>query len=188
MMNNESNNSIKTKEALVADTENVTEEVTESAPEAPARLLTDADLKALAVITAEAVSAVMNAKEVKEQADPEDAEEAPAADAEPEVAADENTPEGEMAESYSADDLKKAVAEALDSFKGEVAEAYRENGAPRKGIVANEISEEDIEEAFSTERLATLGTREFREAQYDAWSNVPFFKRMFDQADGFGRF
>jgi hypothetical protein len=188
MMNNESNNSIKTKEALVADTENVTEEVTESAPEAPARLLTDADLKALAVITAEAVSAVMNAKEVKEQADPEDVEEAPAADAEPKVAADENTPEGEMAESYSADDLKKAVAEALDSFKGEVAEAYRENGAPRKGIVANEISEEDIEEAFSTERLATLGTREFREAQYDAWSNVPFFKRMFDQADGFGRF
>ena len=188
MMNNESDNSNKTKEALVADTENVTEEVTESAPEAPARLLTDADLKALAVITAEAVSAVMNAKEVKEQADPEDAEEAPAADAEPEVAADENTPEGEMAESYSADDLKKAVAEALDSFKGEVAEAYRENGAPRKGIVANEISEEDIEEAFSTERLATMGTREFREAQYDAWSNVPFFKRMFDQADGFGRF
>ena len=87
---------------------------------------------------------------------------------------------------YSADDLKKAVAEALDTFKSEVAEAYRENGAPRKGLVVAEATDEDIDEAFSAERLSKMGTREFREAQYEAWSNVPFFASKFNAANGMG--
>lgn len=188
MMTNESDDSMNNKEALVADTEIVAEEVTESAPEVP-RLLTDADLKALAVITAEAVSAVMNAKEVKEEEPTEEPEVEVAADAEtdaeePEAeVANENPEEGEM---YSADDLKKAVAEALDTFKSEVAEAYRENGAPRKGLVVAEATDEDIDEAFSAERLSKMGTREFREAQYEAWSNVPFFASKFNAANGMG--
>lgn len=188
MMSSESDfvGSHEIKEALVADTENVAEAVTDEVPEVPARSLTDADLKALAMITAEAVAAAFNATQVKEEEaiaeEPEAAEEVAAEETEVEAA--ESTQEGDMAESYSADDLKKAVAEALDTFRGEVAEAYRENGAPRKGLVSNEIADEDIEEAFSAERLAKMGTSAFRESQYEAWKNVPFFQQLWNRADG----
>ena len=181
----DANGSINPKDALVADTENVAEAATDVVPEVPARSLTEADITALASIMSEAVAtAVAAATKINEEAATEPETEAPEAEAEVEVEATENTQqEGDMAETYSADDLKKAVAEALDSFKGEVAEAYRENGAPRKGLVSNEPTDEDVEEAFSAERLAKMGTREFRESQYDAWGHVPFFQRLWNQAD-----
>jgi len=192
MMASESYDSQEIKEALVADTENVAEAVTDEVPEVPARSLTDADIKALAAITAEAVAAAISGTQVKEEADPEEPEVEVAADAEPaedaEVEAQENTQESDMAESYSADDLKKAVAEALDTFKSEVAEAYRENGAPRKGLVTTEIADDENDEAFTAESLSRMGTREFRESQYEAWGAVPFFQRLWNQADGFNQF
>ena len=192
MMASESHDSQEIKEALVADTENVAEAVTDEVPEVPARSLTDADIKALAAITAEAVAAAIAGTQVKEDADSEEPEAEVAADAEPaeepEVEAQENTQESDMAESYSADDLKKAVAEALDTFKSEVAEAYRENGAPRKGLVTTEIADEENDEAFTAESLSRMGTREFRESQYEAWGAVPFFQRLWNQADGFNQF
>jgi len=186
--------STETKEALVADTENVAEAVTDEVPEVPARSLTEADLKALAGMIAEATAAAISATQVKEEEEapaeePEAAEEVPeeepeAAAEETEVEAAESTQEGDMAESYSAEDLKKAVAEALDTFKEEVTEAYRENGAPRKGLVSSEVADEDVEESFSAERLAKMGTKAFRESQYEAWSNVPFFQQLWGRADG----
>jgi len=196
MMSSESDfvGSHEIKEALVADTENVAEAVTDEVPEVPARSLTEADLKALAGMIAEATAAAISATQVKEEEEapaeePEAAEEVPeeepeAAAEETEVEAAESTQEGDMAESYSAEDLKKAVAEALDTFKEEVTEAYRENGAPRKGLVSSEVADEDVEESFSAERLAKMGTKAFRESQYEAWSNVPFFQQLWGRADG----
>ena len=181
--NTESEDSIEMKEALVADTEIVTEEVTEEAtPEAPTRLLTDADLQALAMVTAEAVRAALATQvEEKEEDVATKAEvevEAPVAEAEAES---QSTPEGDVAE-YSADDLKKAVAEALDTFKAEVAEAYRDNGAPRKGLVSNTPTEGVVAEEYTAESLASMGSREFREAQHETWGDVPFFKQLWARA------
>lgn len=185
------------KEALVAENENVTEEVTEEATtEAPARSLTDADLQALAMVTAEAVKAAFAATQVKEEEEAPEAEaevevevedEAPVAEpeadaeAEVEVEAAESTLEGDVAE-YSADDLKKAVAEALDSFKSEVAEAYRENGAPRKGLVTTNPIEADEDGELTVEGLASMDSREFREAQHQTWGTVPFFQNLWARA------
>ena len=169
----------------MADTETVTEEATTEVPEVPARSLTEADITTLATVISEAVAAaVVAATPIQEQAPVETETSAVEAEVEVEAEATESTQqEGDMAETYSADDVKNAVAEALASFKDEVAEAYRDNGAPRKGMVGNASGDGALQEEYSAEDLATMNTRQFREAQVSVWGDIPFFRDLWNRAD-----
>ena len=174
-----------TKESIVADTETVTEEATTEVPEVPARSLTEADITTLATVISEAVAAaVVAATPIQEQAPVEAETSVAEAEVEVEAEATESTQqEGDMAETYSADDVSNAVAEALASFKDQVAEAVRDNGAPRKGMVGNASGDGALQEEYSAEDLATMNTRQFREAQVSVWGDIPFFRDLWNRAD-----
>jgi hypothetical protein len=168
---------------------------------APARMLSDADIQALAAAMLAMQKPVENTPEADEAEVAPEAEapaEEPASEEvteEPtaeeshenkETLVSENTFTAEQVAAMIAEAASRAATEAVAAAKKTAVESYRTgNTTFRKGLV-NESTGTDSEfnsDEISLEALAEMNSTAFRKVQSEVWSSTPFFANKFAQAD-----